>query len=342
MKKKDITIYDLAAKLGISVTTVSRSLSGHESINKKTRQTVENLAREVGYQRNKFASNLRLGQTFTIGVIVPKLNSLFISSVLSGIEKVVNKSNYNLIICQSFEDETKEKNNIKTMFDNRVDALIVSLSTKMEDFTYLDEFLNKKVPIILFDRTSQFIPSTKVVIDNHKAGYIATEHLLLQGCRNIVHITGDLKHSVYKERLEGFKEALKAYGLEFAQHMLIDDQLTEIAIKNVLLNDILKREQRPDALFITNDSIAAYALVILKQQGIRVPKDIAIVGFNNDLISSVTEPAITTVNYPGFEMGETIGKTAIDMLANAKNNVTINKTIVLEADLIIRGSSLKK
>ncbi|TCC88804.1 LacI family transcriptional regulator [Pedobacter frigiditerrae] len=341
MNNKEITIYDLAKQLNLSATTVSRGLRGYEAINKKTRLRIEQLATELGYQRNKFASNLRVQRTHTIGVIVPKLNSLFISSVLSGIEKIVNKANYNLIISQSFEKELKEKNNVQTMFNSRVDALIISLSTETEDFGHFDGFLKKKIPIILFDRVTDQIPSTKVVIDNFRAGYIATEHLIMQGYKDIVHITGSMTHSVYKDRFEGYRKALDQYGIAFDPSLMLSVELTEPALRTVLLNDVLKRDRRPDALFITNDSCAAIAQVILGEEGLSVPDDMAIVGFNNDLISRVTSPAITTIHYPGYEMGETIGELVIEQLT-AEGGQVVNKTVILDSDLLVRSSSVRR
>jgi len=324
MQEKEITIYDLAERLNISATTVSRGLQDHPAINKKTKKKITNLAAELGYRSNKFAVNLRKQKTNTIGVIVPRLNSLFMSSVLSGIERVANNAGYNLIISQSFEQQAKEKTNANTMFNSRVDALIVSLAADTVDFSHFDTFTKKNIPIIFFDRVEESIQATKVLIDNFKAGYNATEHLIKQGCKQILHLTGNIARNVYHDRFAGYQKALSDYHIEYDPNLFISTDLTEQAIQNVL----------------TNDSSAAFALTIFKEAGLRIPDDIAIVGFNNDLISKVTEPAITTINYPGAEMGENIAKIMLNHLSG-ESDLSFTGTVLLNTELIIRGSSLK-
>lgn len=338
MSKKQITIYDLAEKLNISATTVSRGLQNHPAINKNTKKKIFDLAESLGYQSNKFASNLRKQKTNTIGVIVPRLNSLFMSSVISGIEKIVNNAGYNLIISQSFEQQEKEKTNASTMFNSRVDGLIVSLSSETSNYNHFNTFIRKGIPLILFDRVCDDIPGTKVIIDNRKAGYAATKHLIKQGCKEILHITGNLNRNVYKDRLDGYKEALSEYNIPFKENLFISNDLSEQSIFDCLTNDILKREKLPDGLFITNDSSAAFALTILKDAGLKIPEDIAIVGFNNDLISKVTEPAISTINYPGNEMGESIARILINHL-DGEGNMNFTSTVILNSELVIRNSS---
>ncbi|MCX2484178.1 LacI family DNA-binding transcriptional regulator [Pedobacter sp. MR2016-24] len=341
MQDKEITIYDLAKRLDISATTVSRGLQDHPAINKKTKKRIFDLAAELGYRSNKFASNLRTQKTNTIGVIVPRLNSLFMSSVISGIEKIVNNAGYNLIISQSFEQEKKEKANTTTMFNSRVDGLIVSLALDTEDLSHFDTFIKKNIPIIFFDRVTEDIESTKVLIDNFKAGYKATEHLIEQGCKKILHLTGSTARNVYKDRFEGYKKALSDHHLPFDPELFISNDLSEQAVQDALVNDVLKRDKLPDGLFITNDSSAAFALTILKEAGLSIPEDIAIVGFNNDLISRVTQPAITTINYPGNEMGENIARILINHL-DGEGDLSFTSTVILNTELMVRGSSLRQ
>ena len=262
------------------------------------------------------------------------------SSVISGIEKIVNNAGYNLIIAQSFEQEVKERTNTTTMFNSRVDGLIVSLSSDTQDFSHFDTFIKKNIPIVFFDRIAKEIDATKVLIDNFKAGYQATSHLLDQGCKEIMHITGNITRNVYKDRFEGYKKALEERQIDFNPELFFSNDLSELAVQDTI-NEVLKRKKIPDGLFITNDSAAAYALTILKQAGLHVPNDIAIVGFNNDLISQVTEPAITTINYPGNEMGETIARIILNRLDDDGDS-SFTSTVTLNSALVIRASSLRK
>jgi len=337
--EKEITIYDIAEQLDISAATVSRALKNHPAVNQKTKKRIHDLAEALGYRSNKFASNLRQQKTYTLGVIVPRLNSLFMSSVIAGIEKVSNLKNYNLIISQSLEQESREKANATTMFNNRVDGLIVSLAADTKDYDHFDVFLNRQIPLVFFDRVPTEINATKVLIDNKKSGYLAAKHLVDQGCRYVMHITGNLGRNVYQDRFEGYKKALEEAGLTFEDEMLMTNDLSEEAIQTSI-ETILKQERLPDGLFISNDTSAAFALSILKERGLRVPEDIAIVGFNNDLISRVTEPAITTINYPGTEMGESIARILINQLEE-QGDLSITSKVMLDTALIERGSSLK-
>ncbi|WP_257670267.1 LacI family DNA-binding transcriptional regulator [Parapedobacter tibetensis] len=338
---REATIYDIAERLNISAATVSRGLKDHPAINKETKKRIAAVAHELGYRSNKFASNLRGQRTHTIGVIVPRLNSLFMSSVLAGIETVVNESGFNILISQSLEQQAKEKSNAITHFNNRVDGLITSLSYETEDFSHFDSFIQKKIPLVFFDRVPDTINATKIVLDNLKAGYEATKHLIGQGCRDIVHITGNLKRNVYRDRLQGYRNALEENGIPFAEHRCISNDLSEQAMADCIHNRIFNVSQLPDALFIANDSSAAFAISILKEQGYRIPQEIAIVGFNNDLISKVTEPAITTVNYPGYQMGQHAARLILNDISG-QNDANVSSTVILNPELIIRKSSLKQ
>ncbi len=341
MGQKEITIYDIAKQLNISAATVSRALKDHPAIKKETKEKISALAQKLGYRSNTFASNLRKKRTNTIGVIVPRLNSLFMSTVLAGIEKTASEHGFNIIISQSLEREDKEKLNTLTHFNNRVDGLIISLSYETEDFSHFDTFLKRQIPLVFFDRVPQSINATKIVLDNFKAGYEATSHLIEQGCRHIVHITGNLKRNVYRERFDGYLKALAEHGIPFDERNCLSNDLSEEAVSRCITEDILHRSSKPDALFVANDSSAAFALSILKENGYRVPHDVAIVGFNNDLIARVTDPPITTVHYPGFQMGQIAARNILSYITG-QSDIAISSTVILNAELIVRQSSLKK
>lgn len=338
--KKDITIYDLARELNISATTVSRALNDHPAVNKNTRKKIFDRATEMGYRNNMFATNLRKQCTNTIGLIVPRLNSSFMSSVIAGIEKVANEAGYNLIISQSLETVKKEIENAKTMFNNRVDGLLVSLAYDTENIDHLEIFINKGIPLLFFDRVFDNKHCTSVVIDNIKAGYAATKHLIEQNCTSIVHITGNLKRNVYADRLKGYKYALLDHNLDLKDTLILETNLSEEAGTNAA-EQILKMDPLPDGIFVANDMCAVSCMKALKKAGIKIPQDIAIVGFNNDPICRVVEPNLSTIDYPGYEMGET---TAMSLINYLKSGSTINSTnsIILRSELIIRESSQKK
>jgi LacI family transcriptional regulator len=339
-KPKEVTIYDIAKKLNISPATVSRGLQDHPAISKKTKKKIFDMVDELGYRTNHFARNLRQQQTKTIGVLVHELNSNFITSVLAGIEKVTTEEGYDIIIAHSSESYTKEAANAKNLFNKRVDGLIASLSFDTTDLDHFKPFLDKGVPVMFFDRVEQDGNNTVVVIDNTKCGYVATQHLIEQGCKRIVHITSSLKRNVYSQRFKGYKDALFDHEIGFDENLLIVGDLSEKTGMEAAMK-VLKMKPMPDGAFITNDFVAAVFMRTLKEHGVSIPKDIAVVGFNNDAIGNLIEPALTTINYPGIDMGEIAARNLINHLKGV-SNIHQTNTIVIRSDLIIRKSSLKK
>ena len=227
MKEKEVTIYDLALKLDLSPATVSRGLNDNASISKKTRKKIFDLANEMGYRSNNFASNLRRQKTNTIGVIVPRLDSNFMSTAIAGIEKIASNEGFNLIISQSLELAAKEKVNAKTMYNSRVDGLLVSLAYDTTDIEHFAPFLAKQIPLIFFDRVPEDKKFACITIDNRQAAYEVTKHLVSQGCKKIAHLTADLTSNVYRDRLRGYKDALADNGISFNEAYVILNDLSE-------------------------------------------------------------------------------------------------------------------
>lgn len=335
---KEITIYDIAESLNLSSATVSRGLKDHPAIRKETKKRIVEKAKEMGYRHNHFASNLRRNRTNTIGVIVPRLNSYFMSSVIAGIEKVVNEAGYNLVISQSLESEKKEMASIRTMFNTRVDGLLVSLAYDTADDAHFKIILDKNIPLIFFDRVFDHPRCTSVVIDNFEAGYAMTTHLIGNGCKKIAHITADLKRNVYFERLRGYKQALTDNSIPHEEDLIFVNNLEEAACIEVV-GAILKMDPMPDGIFCSNDSSAVVCIRELKRAGIHIPEQIAIGGFNNEPVSMVVEPNLTTVDYPGYQMGEVSASILIRRLS-ASGGADPGK-VILPHELIIRQSSRK-
>lgn len=336
---KEITIYDIAEALSLSPATISRGLKDHPAIHKDTRKRILDKAKEMGYQANSFASNLRRNRTNTIGVIVPRLNSYFMSAVIAGMERVANSAGYNLIISQSMESVTKEIANIKTLYNSRVDGLLVSLAYDTDDISHFEVLLGKKIPLIFFDRVFKHPDCTNIVIDNYKAAYEVTNHLIEQGCKRIVHITASQKRNVYADRLRGYKQALADHNIPFDEKLIFVNNLSDQAGAEVS-RAMLEMSSLPDGIFSSNDACAVSCIRKLKQAGIKIPQQVAVAGFNNDPLSKVIEPNLTTVEYPGEEMGEMAASTLIrrlDRLEGANLH-----SIVLRHELVIRESSTRK
>lgn len=340
MKKgKEITIYDIARQLNISAATVSRALQDQPGVSKKTKKRIADLVRATGFRTNPFASNLRSKQSKTIGVLFHELNSSFITSVLAGIEKVTTAEGYDLIIAHSSESFEKEISNARNLFNKRVDGLIASLSFDTPDLEHFKPFYDKEVPVIFVDRVEQDGTKTVVVIDNIKCGYVATQHLIDQGCRRIVHVTSNLSRNVYAQRFQGYKNALADNRIAYNDKMLIvADYSKEAGIEAA--HRILNMNPMPDGAFVTNDFLAAVCMKTLKEHGIHSPGDIAVVGFNNDVIGELIEPALTTIDYPGQDIGEIAARNLINHISGI-GRLDQTNTIIVRSSLVIRKSSLK-
>jgi len=334
----EVTIYDVAKALKLSPSTISRGLKNHPHISKETRKKILAAATEMGYRQNKFASNLRQKHTNTIGVVVPRLDSYFMATALAGIEKVASENNYGLIISQSQESWRKEMACVTTMFNSRVDGLLVSLAYDTKNTNHFNILFDKDIPVVFFDRVADCHGCMSIIIDNYKAGYEATSHLIQQGCRRIIYLSGNMLRNVYSERYRGYKQALDENKIDFDQNMVvISDMSVQAGIDTA--KKILRMKPRPDGIFTANDTTAVATIVELEKAGIKIPEEIAVVGFNNEPVSQVIKPNLTTIDYPAREIGEIA---ATSLIAKLKDSQSANlSTIVLKHDLIIRQSSLK-
>ncbi len=336
---RETTIYDIAEALGLSAATVSRALRDHPAIHENTKKLVRKKAEETGYRFNSFASNLRRKKTNTLGVIVPRLNSNFMSGVLSEMERVANDAGYNLLIMQSLESMQKEVANALTMFNSRVDGLLVSLAYDTTDYVHFNRFIERKIPVLFFDRVPEdAFGVDNVVINNFEAGKEATRHLLENGCRCIMHVTGDLKRNVYADRYRGFLSALDESGVVFSGNMLQVNDLSQEAGAG-LASYIHKEKNKPDGIFLANDLCAVSFIQAFKEYGYKIPGDIAVVGFNDDPVSRFIDPQLTTVRYPGAIVGEKAVNALIGRLDGISPSEGHGK-IVVPHQLVIRGSSV--
>lgn len=336
---KVITIYDIAERLNLAPSTISRGLQDNPAVNPKTRKKIFDTANEMGYRFNTFARNLRNQKTNTIGVIVPRLNSYFISAILAGIEKELNGAGYNMLISQSLELEENEVKYAKAMLHNRVDGLIVNLAANTRNLDHFSEYTRHQIPLLFVDRVIENEDFNKVVINNAKAGYDVTAHLIEQGCTRIAHLTGSLMRNVYQDRKAGYQKALAEHQIPYEEKLVMETDLTEQSCIKAAKH-ILNMKIRPDALFVANDLSAVICMKVFKDAGIRIPEDIAVAGFNNDIMSRISEPMLTTVNYPGEEMGKIAARHLITHI-NGESDRGLTNTIILKSQLMIRGSSMK-
>ncbi len=329
------TLVDIARKLRISPSTVSRALSDHPDIRVETKEAVKKLAKELSYSPNQIAKSLKNSRTTTIGVIVPEITHDFFSSAISGIEEVAYESGYSIILCQSNESYEREVLNTNVLAHHRVAGIIVSIAQNTKSGDHFQEILRRKIPLVFFDRACEDVPASKVVIDDYQSAFNAVTHLIQRGYKRIVHFAGPKDLGICQQRCSGYCDALKKSGPLLRQARVLSGGLHEqdgYASMNILLNEI----SVPDAIFAVNDPVAVGAFQRIREAGLRIPADIAIVGFSNNKITSLLDPPMTTVDQPSFEMG----KRAAEMLIQSiEGTVTEPRTLVLEARLIVRAST---
>ena len=339
MKKTSVTIHDLARELNISASTVSRALNDNPRISQATKDKIKSLANKLGYQPNTVASNLRTQKTNTIGIVVPLINRHFFSTFITGVEDVAFEAGYNVIISQSKDLLDKESRVVHSLFSNRVDGLIISMSMQTDQYDHFNLFANKNIPMVFFDRVAPDFKAHKIVIDDFSSGRSATQHLINQGCKRIAHLAGPVSLNTYRDRMNGYLDALKENKLPIDDELIIYNRLTRVdgltAIKQ-----FLKLKNPPDAIFCGNDTSALSMIVYLRELGIRVPDDISIVGFSNEPFSEVVTPSISTIKQPAYEMGQKAAELIIEEIEQKKPSKKY-QTIILPSELIIRESSTK-
>jgi LacI family transcriptional regulator len=336
---REITIYDVAKALNISPSTVSRGLKDHPHIKKETVRKIKAVADQMGYRQNKFASNLRLRHTNTLGLVVPRLNSYFMASAIAGIERITNENGYGLIISTSQESMEQEVSSVYTLFNSRVDGLMVSLASDTDSIDHFSMMLDKNIPVVFFDRVADCQQCMRVVIDNYTAGYEVVSHLVEQGCKRIMHLGGNMKRNVYRDRFEGYRKALKDNGISYDKSLVQVSDLSRESAEEAV-KKILKMKMLPDGIFASNDTSAVTVIMELEKAGIKVPDDICVAGFNNEPLSQVIRPNLTTVDYPAAQIGEIVATSLISRLKN--KNSEQHSPVILQHKLIIRESSQRK
>jgi LacI family transcriptional regulator len=339
MKKHlEITIHHLARELKISASTVSRALNDNDRISEETRKRVQQKAIEMGYRPNVLAANLRSKRSMTIGVVVPRIDRYFFSSAISGIEDYAWTKGFSVIISQSNDLLIKEANCIRTLYNNRVDGLIISISMQTDDDKHLRLFSDRNIPILFFDRFCPTIKSDRILVDDFNSGYKITTHLIERGCKRIAHIAGPELLNIYKDRKDGYLKALNNVGIPIPEGYLEVTGLTKEEGKQAF-SRLMSLPNPPDGVFCGNDTTALSALEYCQKYQLRVPEDVALVGFSDEPFSSAVTPSLSTVKQPGYEMGFLAAQKIIHRIENI-NSVIPFEEIVLPAQLIIRNSSI--
>ncbi|PKP00710.1 MAG: LacI family transcriptional regulator [Bacteroidetes bacterium HGW-Bacteroidetes-9] len=336
MKSKLISINDIATALGISPSTVSRALKDHPDISTETKRIVKEYAEHVNYRPNALALSLKRQRSNTLGLIIPEIVHHFFSSVISGIEELAYAKGYRLIICQSNEDYEREVINTQVLLDNRVDGILISMSKTTTNHGHFKDLIDSGIPMVFFDRVCEEVETDRVVTADFEGALLATSHLLESGRKKILHLASPQHLLIGRLRLEGYLKALSNYGIEKdPAYILQCDTRTEVYD---LKEQIIRMAPEIDGIFAVNDFTAIAAMMLLQDQGFRIPEDIAITGFGNDPIASIAHPPLTTVEQRGFEMGRQAVEILIRRIENPATYIDF-QTRVIPIQLEKRSSS---
>lgn len=345
-KKKKTTISDIAKELDITASTVSRALGNHPRISDSTKEAVWKMVEKLNYQPNNIASALRKGKSNIIGVIVPTSDRQFFASFIRGIEEIVRDEGYNLMICQSDDQFSKEQSGIDTLLNIRVDGIIASVAKETTDISHYEKVKDQGVPLVLYDRVIESLGVNLVVSNDRLGAYNAVSHLIEQGCRRIAHFAGKQHIQIYRDRLKGYLQALREHNITVDEEIIIESDLIQdtnriLQTGRKMGEKLLQMSNPPDGIFSSSDFAAMGAIQIFKQENIKIPREIALVGYSNDFSAAVIEPSLTSLDQHTLEMGNLAAKHFLKQINTKPEEFTPQK-ILLEPDLIIRESSSRK
>ncbi len=339
--KRNATIVDIATHLGITPSSVSKAFSNHPRISAETKARVIKTAIQLGYVPNSLATGLRKGRSGLIGVVVPGIHYSFFSTAIKGIEEQVTANGYNVIIVQSRDSFEFERNQLQNLLRAQVEGIIASIAITTKNYKPFRE-VAARVPVVLFDRTFSRSGLSEVTIDDFQGAVAAVEHLISMGYKRIAHLAGFSHIRPFSKRIEGYKHALEKHGLRFRQEYIFEcapnSNEGEFAMEH-----LLKLKTPPDAIFAASDFLAYGAMQVAIKNGIKIPRDLGIVGFSNEEFSAQITPAISTIEQYSERLGSIAANLLIDQLAVEKKggNYVVEK-VVVAPKLIIRQSSLRK
>ena len=338
MGKRHISLKDLAEELGVSISTVSRALKNHPDISRELTTKIQLLARERNYTPNPLAMGLLRQQTKMIGVIVPDIVTHFYASIISGIEQVAHEHDYYIVIASSSESQKKERESVENLMKTRVEGLIVCLSQETNDYGHFERLIENEIPLVFFDRVPESLNAPTVLVDGKEAAENVTHHFYENGRKRIAYISGPAQLNISQNRKEGYLEGLKKCGLDFNPELLVECNLSA-SDAALATQKLLQLKNIPDAIFGINDTVAFAAMKEIKKHGLKIPEDIALVGFTDEFHSTVVDPALTSVTHPTLIMGQEAARLFFNSIEKGSS---YHEKVILHTELVVRESSVKK
>jgi LacI family transcriptional regulator len=328
---------DIANELGLSISTVSRALQDNPAIAEETIIRVKEIAQKLDYFPDSIARNLKTNASATIGVIVPEIKHEFFSSVIDGMEDLAHQHGFTVIVSKSNEDYDREVLNTHHMLSNRVAGIAASISQSTQDGDHFLRFLNRGIPVVLFDRVLDDLDVSKVIVNDYQGSIEAIQHLIDRGYKRIAHLAGPSPLGIARERQRGYKDALVSANIPYDEDLVIHGAMGENAGKLGVIS-LFDLEEPPDAIFAVNDPVAIGARGELLRMGLNIPDDVGLLGFSNNRITEKLDPPLTTVDQHGYKMGQVAVQILLDELKTAPDKRK-SVTKVIETELIVREST---
>ncbi|TVQ11763.1 MAG: LacI family transcriptional regulator [Balneolaceae bacterium] len=332
----NVTLKEVAAVLGVSTMTVSRAINDKPNVDALTKKKILDTAKKMGYTPNLVAKSLVSSKTYTIGVVIPEISHSFFPEVVKGIQEEANKKNYQIFLTNTSDDFETEKKVIDALRAKRVDGILVSSSQTKEDVGYYQKIIASGLPLVFFDRCFENIGASCIGVNDFSASQQITEHLINRGYKRIGYLSGPRKVSIGKERFGGYVAAMNQHGLEIDDRWVIENGFNEAGGYHAMGKLLtLPEKARPNAVAAVNDPVAFGAMDAIREAGLKVPDDIAIVGFTNDIRAGLVASPLTTVHQPAYEVGK---KAASKLIKTIEDRTERVENVQLITKLIIRKS----
>jgi LacI family transcriptional regulator len=336
----NVTLKDLSKALNISVSTVSKALRDSYEISTDTKRKVKSLAQELGYVPNPYAGFLRNQKSKTIAVVIPELTNNYFIQAISGAESVAQEFNYHVLIYTTNDDKEKEKSILSHLQNGRVDGILLSASGNTSQYSHIVDVIQSGIPVVFFDRVCHEIETAKVTTNDFTSGFIATEHLINSGCKNIAYLSISENLSIDNKRKQGYFEALHKYDIAIDKSRIIqcsNDESQSLQKIKKLLQD----KNRPDGIFASVEKLALNTYHLCKHLNINIPTDLKIISFSNLRTADLLDPSLTTITQPAFEIGKEGARLLFKHLAK-RNSMIENETVIIDSVLTIRNSTNNK
>ncbi|WML57832.1 LacI family DNA-binding transcriptional regulator [Neobacillus sp. PS2-9] len=329
---KDATLKEVAQLANVSTATVSNVINNTKHVSEDLKKKVYESMKVLNYKPNEIAKSLKVKQSRLIGILISDISNSFISKVVKGIESTLSEKGYNVLLCSTDSDVEKEKEYLKVLMGKRIDGLIISSSGGGNHY---DDLLKAKVPLVFLNRCPEHLPSNMVMTNNIKGAYMATEHLIKHGYKKIAIITGPMQYSTGRDRYIGYKRALEDYAISYHDELVLEGDFT-IESGYELTKEIIESKMKIDAIFISNNSMSLGSYKYIKEQGLKIPQDIALYGFDDPEWADVVDPPLSGITQPAFELGVYAAQKMIDTIQGTCPEIREIK--YLDPNMIIRKS----